>query len=256
MLVLLTPSKTMDFSAPSPTYVVPTVPVFDAQAKDLRQFFAALPVAEFRRIMKTSNTLTVASQRLFLEAVRKPALWAYKGDVFKGVCADTLSRDDAQFAQRHILIPSALYGLVRPYDAVQPYRLEMRANVAIGEVKTMYDFWGDSLAQYVASYWDNELLVLSSQEYARAVVRHLPLNVRVVTPIFLDRKKDGRIAQVPIYNKMMRGVMARWVIDHRISKLADIPIFNEQGYAYDEQRSTSEMPVFRREVMTPLRFTE
>lgn len=246
----------MDFLAPAPAFVVPTVPVFETQAQYLRQLLAELPAAEFQRVMKTSDTLTVSAQRLFTETVRKPAFWAYKGDVFKGVRAETLSHEDAQFAQRHILVPSAIYGLVRPYDAVQPYRLEMKAALKTGETQTMYGFWGDALARYVASYWDNELLVLSSQEYAKGVVNNLPSNIRVVTPIFLDTKKDGRIAQIPIYNKIMRGVMARWVIDHRINQLTDVTTFSEQGYSYDEQRSTSGSPVFRREVMTPLRFSD
>lgn len=246
----------MDFTTPAPLFVVPTQPVFAEQAQQVRDIIAGLSIDALQGVMRTSPRLTAEVHELYNHTHTKPAFWAYHGDVFKGVQVHTLTREAAQWAQRHVLVPSAVYGLVRPYDAIQPYRLEMRAKLCIGEAQDMYAFWSDQLARYVASYRQEELLVLSSKEYARAVTRHLLPDIRVVTPVFLDTKPDGRVAQVPIYSKMMRGVMARWVIDRQIASPDDLPSFGAHGYVYDPGRSTPAEPVFLRQEMKPLVFDE
>lgn len=246
----------MDFTTAAPSFVVPTQPVFAQQAQQVRDTIAGLSIDALQGVMRTSPRLTAEVHELYTHTHTKPAFWVYHGDVFKGVQAHTLTREAAQWAQRHVLVPSAVYGLVRPYDAIQPYRLEMRAKLHVGETQDMYAFWGDQLARYVASYRQKDLLVLSSKEYSRAVLRHLVCDIRVVTPVFLDIKPNGDIAQVPIYNKMMRGVMARWVIDGQIASPDDLPSFGAHGYVYDARRSTPAEPVFLRQEMKPLVFDE
>ena len=255
MLVLLTPSKTMDFETPTPGYIVPTTPPFAGQAGVIRYLLARYDQPSLQSLMRISPTLAERVQAMYRSHVYKPAFWTYHGDVFKGIKAQTLTQDDARFAQRHILVPSAVYGLLRPMDEISPYRLEMSAKLAVEGSSNLYEFWGEQLAQYVASYRQYELLILSSLEYSRAITKHLLPDIRVVTPVFLDVKGNGQIGQVPIYNKMMRGVMARWIIDQRIDRLEDITSFEAHGYSYDAERSAPNSPAYYREVMTPLVFT-
>jgi cytoplasmic iron level regulating protein YaaA (DUF328/UPF0246 family) len=254
MLTILTPSKTMDFTTPPPAYVRESTPCFSEEARRLRARVAKLPLEEIRTLMKVSEELAVKTHQLYKSDIRKPAFWAYDGDVFKGVQAHSLTEDDSAFAQAHVVVPSAVYGLVRPYDLISPYRLEMKAKLAVGDTKNLYAFWGDKLGRYIEGVAAGEVLMLSSYEYARTILPYVPATTRVVTPAFIDKKPNGQEAQVAIYNKMMRGVMARWVIDNRIDTLSAITTFAAHGYAYDVARSTDRTPVFYRQHMTPLKF--
>ncbi len=252
MLTILTPSKTMDFVSAAPSYVEATVPVFQVEADYLRSLIGAYNHATIRQLMIVSDGLAQRVHDMYQQDVTKPAFWAYDGDVFKGVQAATLTEADAVFAQQHVLVPSGLYGLARPFDLISPYRLEMKTKVATKDAKTLYQFWGDKLGSYVERYADREVLMLSSYEYARTILPCLSPKTRVVTPAFIDRKPDGTESQVAIYNKMMRGVMGRWVIDQRIDSLDDVHTFTAHGYSYSEERSTPDRPVFYRETMIPL----
>jgi cytoplasmic iron level regulating protein YaaA (DUF328/UPF0246 family) len=191
---------------------------------------------------------------MFMDNAAKQAFWAYDGDVFKGVQAKTMTAQDAVFAQDHILVPSGLYGLVRPYDMISPYRLEMKAKLSIGKAVNLYEFWGDRLGKYVDAHADKEVLMLSSYEYARTILPFVTPTTRIVTPAFIDTKPNGKEEQIAIYNKMMRGVMGRWVIDNRVDSLDDITAFKAHGYSFSPERSTDDKPVFYRPVMTPLKF--
>lgn len=254
MLTILTPSKTMDFASRAPSYVAVTVPEFQAEADQLRSHISTYDHAALRKLMSISDDLAQKVRAMYQEKVTKPAFWAYDGDVFKGVQAATLTESDALFAQDHMLVPSGLYGLVRPFDLISPYRLEMKAKLAIDEASNLYQFWADKLGRYVEQHASHEVLMLSSHEYARTIISYLQPSTRVVIPAFIDRKPDGSESQVAIYNKMMRGVMGRWVIDRRIDSLDGISEFRAHGYVYSEERSTADRPVFYREVMTPLIF--
>ena len=258
MITILTPSKTMDFGADTPDYVVPRTPHFTKEAAHIRSIVAAYDADAIMQLMRVSRPLAerVVSQYND-QVVPKPAFWAYRGDVFKGVRAWTLEPDAAAFAENHVLVPSAVYGLLRPSDAVEPYRLDMNAKLSVEGAKDLHDYWGGRLATYIVDLPElhGELCVLSSEEYSRALIANLPADISVTTPAFIDRKPSGQEAQVPIYNKMMRGAMARWIIDRRIDSAVDILSFSDHGYAYSPERSEPGRPVFFREKMTPLRFT-
>lgn len=182
----------------------------------------------------------------------KPSIYAYRGDVYKGFYADTLASDDLVWAQQHIWVMSGLYGALRPLDEISQYRLEMKANLPVKDAKNLYVYWGDRLAQYIDEHANGVICVLSSDEYARPVTRNS--RSRIVTPVFMDHKPNGNVGPVPIYSKMMRGVMARWIIDHRIERPEDLSGFNGFDYHYDASRSTTDKPVFVRASMTPLIF--
>lgn len=254
MLTILTPSKTMNFTVTAPEYVLATQPEFQTEAQYLRSVIREYDHGALRKLMSISDDLALRVQTMYREGVTKPSFWAYDGDVFKGVQAATLTRSDALFAQEHLLVPSGLYGLVRPFDLISPYRLEMKAKLVTEDASNLYRFWGKKLGQYVEHHASHEVLMLSSYEYAKAIVPYLSSATRVVTPAFIDKRPDGTEAQVAIYNKMMRGVMGRWVVDNRIDSIDDILKFTAHGYAYSAARSTANAPVFYRKIMKPLVF--
>jgi cytoplasmic iron level regulating protein YaaA (DUF328/UPF0246 family) len=254
MITILTPSKTMDFTTPAPDFVGATTPIFEQQASELRTVLSEYSIEQIAKLMHVSQILAEKTQAMFVDTTTKQAFWAYDGDVFKGVQAKTMSHDDATFAQAHVVVPSGLYGLVRPYDMISPYRLEMKAKLAIKPAKNLYEFWADKLGVYIDTHADGEVLMLSSYEYARTIIPYVSPITRIVTPAFIDTKPTGKEEQVAIYNKMMRGVMGRWVIDNRIDSLTDITRFSAHGYAYSPERSTDDKPVFFRSIMKPLVF--
>ncbi|MET0979890.1 MAG: YaaA family protein [Candidatus Saccharimonadales bacterium] len=254
MLTILTPSKTMNFTDEAPHFSRGTVAHFSKEAKQIRSSVASLSVGQIKDLMKVSDVLAQKTHDLFRQRGAKQAFWTYDGDVFKGVRAKTIDATAAAFAQDHIVVPSAIYGLVRPNDMIAPYRLEMKAKLSIGDAKNLYEFWSDTLAKYVETHADGEVLMLSSYEYARTILPYVTDTTRIVTPAFIDRKPNGDESQVAIYNKMMRGVMARWVIDNRIDSLEAIKEFSAHGYSYDATRSVDDKLVFYRPHMSPLRF--
>lgn len=254
MITILTPSKTMDFETAAPDYAQSAKPEFHRQAEGIRSTIGTYSIDRIEKLMSVSEALAQKVHLMYKRTELKQAFWAYDGDVFKGVQAKTLTEKDALFAQDHVLVPSAVYGLVRPFDMIAPYRLEMKAKFAMGDAKNLYELWGDRLGTYIETRANHEVLMLSSYEYAKAILPYLAPATRVVTPAFIDKKPDGTEAQVAIYNKMMRGVMGRWVIDKRIDALEDIYVFCAHGYAYSKERSSLDRPVFYREVMTPLKF--
>lgn len=257
MITILTPSKTMDFSADTPGYVAPGLPYFAKEAADIRSIVAGYDTDAIVKLMHVSRPLAERVVAQYNDPVTpKAALWAYRGDVFKGLQAWTLDARSAAFAEAHLLVPSAVYGLLRPSDLIEPYRLEMNAKLGVYGAKDFHEYWGERLARYVMEHPQlrAELCVLSSEEYSRALIAKLPADVTVTTPVFIDRKPGGQESQVPIYNKMMRGVMARWIVDNQIDTAADLVKFFGHGYAYSKERSQSNRPVFFRSEMKPLRF--
>ena len=242
----------MDFTPVALPGVSMTEPCFYPQARQIVR--AVLETKDLRNIMQASDAI-VDRTRLSYEqwgAHQNPSVYAYIGDVYKGFFARTLGYDDIRWAQEHILILSGLYGALRPLDAISGYRLEMKAKLPVGRAKDLYAFWGDTVAQMVDEKAGGVICVLSSDEYAKIVTVHT--KSRIVTPVFLDKKPNGSIGTVPIYSKMMRGVMARWIIDNRIDTPEGLSDFSKHDYAYDAKNSTPDRPAFYREVMTPLRF--
>lgn len=183
---------------------------------------------------------------------KAPAIFAYVGDVYKGFFADTLSADDLLWAQGHMLIMSGLYGALRPMDEISPYRLEMKAKLHLKNSNSLYAVWGDKIADFTDMQSDEVICNLSSDEYAKVVTKYT--KKRVVTPVFLDDKVNGTLGTVPIYSKMMRGVLARWIIDHRIDTPDGLHEFSSQGYVFDKAKSAPNQPVFYRTTPKPIRF--
>jgi uncharacterized protein len=257
MISILAPSKTMDFTTELPYKIAATTPLFIEDAAKIASALKRLNHAEIEKKMKVSSAIAAnvhAMYETWDKSGQKPAFWTYVGDVYKGVKANKLDEKSAQWAQRHILTMSGLYGVVRPYDRISPYRLEMKAAIPVEKRKNIYDFWGNELADYVASQANGVVCNLSSDEYGKPVTAHLPKDIRIVTPVFYDNRPSGKVGRAPIYNKMMRGVMARWIIDNRVDTPEGLRAFTGHGYSYSETLSTKDAPAFFREEMKPLVF--
>lgn len=239
-------------AAPVDSVIAATSPLFMQHATEIAH--AVRDVDDIAQFMKVSPSIATTVQDMYRQwgdAV-KPSMYMYRGDVYKGFYADTLGTGDIQWAQDHIMIASGLYGLLRPLDKISRYRLEMRAQLSVTGHANLYDFWGDQLATAADERANGTICILSSEEYARPIRKFA--TSRIVTPVFMDHKPNGTIGQVPIYSKMMRGVMARWIIDNRVDTPEGLVPFDRFGYVHDASRSTSEAPVFLREKMIPLVF--
>ncbi len=257
MLIILAPSKTLDFTTKIPLHLSPQQPVFIEDAEKIASVVKGLNETSIQKVMHVSPAIALnvrAMYETWHPRGDKAALWTYRGDVYKGMKANTLDLQAVEWAESHLVIMSGLYGIVRPLDKISAYRLEMKVHLEVAGARDLYAFWGDKLAQYVAKRSGGVICVLSSEAYVNPVVKHVPKEVRVVTPMFYDKKPNGKIGVAPIYSKMMRGVMARWMIDHRIETIEGLNAFSMHGYTYDKTKSTPHALAFYREKMHPLVF--
>ncbi|TWT99218.1 hypothetical protein Pla108_01530 [Botrimarina colliarenosi] len=254
MLILLSPAKTLDFS-PSDRDLPATKPVLHREAKQLAAVAKKLSVRDVAKLMELSDTLADTAHGYLQDwkakwdpRGAKQAVLAFRGDVYQGLDADTLSDTQLVKAQDQIRILSGLYGVLRPLDLIQPYRLEMGRRLANPRGKGIYAWWGDQVTDALkADLVDakSPLVVnLASNEYA-AVVRLKRLDAEVVTPTFKERKGDDyRI--VSFFAKRARGAMARDLLRSRAVGRRAIEAFSADGYAYREGLSTPATPVFTR----------
>lgn len=249
MLVVVSPAKKLDMS---PTQdVTPTRPAFHAEAMELASVAQRLTVGDLQKLMKISEPLAKLNADRFAEfgtMPEKPAALAFAGDTYQGLEAGSLEPDEMEWAQDHFRILSGLYGLLRPRDAIQPYRLEMGSRLKTARGKTLYEYWGDTLAETLNAQAEaiatDTLINCASQEYFGAVDRDA-LRLRVITPVFME-EKAGTPKVVSFYAKKARGAMARFVIQHRLTDPEALKAFDTGGYRYDDEMSTGDGPVFLR----------
>ena len=238
MLFVLSPATALDFSAPDQSLPV-TLPQFRKETTELAQVTRRLTVADLRRLMSLSDKLAGLNRERFQAFDPESedglqAAFAFNGDVYAGLQARTLNKADLAWAQDHLRILSGLYGLLRPMDLIQPYRLEMGTRLKTRRGATLYDFWADRIAKALneaaEGHADPTLVNLASQEYFGAVdarALKLPLlNIR-----FLE-EKDGASRIVSFYAKKARGLMARFAIDNRISRVEELKAFDLEGYRF------------------------
>ncbi|WP_391088208.1 peroxide stress protein YaaA [Vibrio sp. NH-UV-68] len=255
MLVVVSPAKTLDYESPLATQKY-TQPELLDYSKQLIEVCRQLTPADVASLMKVSDKIADLNVGRFQEWSdtftpdnARQAILAFKGDVYTGLDAESLSEDDFAYAQDHLRMLSGLYGLLRPLDLMQPYRLEMGTKLANDKGSNLYQFWGnvitDKLNQAIAKQGDNVLINLASNEYFKAV-KPKALDAQVITPVFKDCKK-GQYKVISFYAKKARGMMARYIIDNRISSVADLTQFDTAGYYFAEQESTPTELVFKRE---------
>ncbi|MEN8894620.1 MAG: peroxide stress protein YaaA [Yoonia sp.] len=256
MLVVISPAKSLDME---PVDVVSTVPAFQDDAIRLSKTARNLTLTQLKNLMSISDDLAKLNRDRFraFEAAPtvdmvKPAALAFNGDTYQGLEAKTLSEADLAWAQDHLGILSGLYGVLRPLDAIQPYRLEMGSRLKTRRGASLYDYWGDTIAKALnaraQAVGTDTLINCASQEYFGAADRKV-LKLKVVTPQFMEVKED-RPRIVSFFAKRARGAMARFVIENRVTSPAEILNFGAGGYAYDPDLSTPEKPVFLRDYPT------
>ncbi len=254
MLIVLSPAKTLDFETP-PVVETHTIPDFLADSRKLVRRLAGFDPAGLAGLMKISDalaTLNVARfgawKTPFTPANAKQAVLAFNGDVYEGLDAGALRPAQLEWAQSRLRILSGLYGLLRPLDLIQPYRLEMGIRLENERGKDLYAFWGDrlagALAAELAGHRHPVLVNLASEEYFKAVSRRA-LGRAVVQPVFQERK--GTAWKVVSFQaKRARGAMARYAIEHRIEDPKRLQRFDVDGYAFAPEASDDETWVFRR----------
>jgi cytoplasmic iron level regulating protein YaaA (DUF328/UPF0246 family) len=254
MLMVISPAKTLDFETP-PTTERFTQPQYLDHSQELILQLRELTPAQISELMHLSDKLAGLNAArfgswtpAFTAKNAKQALLAFKGDVYTGLAAETLSETDLDYAQQHLRLLSGLYGLLRPLDLMQPYRLEMGTKLANARGKDLYAFWGERISEWLnealAEQGDDVLLNLASNEYFSAVKRSA-LKARVIDTEFRDQK-NGQYKIISFYAKKARGMMSRFVISERIDNPEHLKQFDVQGYRFDNELSKPEKLVFLR----------
>lgn len=254
MLIVVSPAKTLDYESPV-TLQRTTQPQFmkrSAELVDLLRDFTPKKLGELMSISDQLAELNVnrfeAWQPKATKKNARQAILAFKGDVYLGLDASTFKDTDFDFAQERFRILSGLYGLLRPLDLMQAYRLEMGTKLKNPHGKSLYDFWGDSITlalnKQLKKTKSDVLLNLASNEYFKSV-QPKNLNARVVSPVFKERKGE-KYRVISFFAKKARGTMSRWVIRKKITDCRKLTKFSEDGYSYNADQSSEDKPVFLR----------
>ena len=254
MITVISPAKKLDLDSPVPALDV-TTPDFLGQSRKLNKILREYPELDLMELMHVSQNIAELNVQRnkqwktpFTPKNARPALLTFKGDVYQGLDAPTLKAADLKFSQKHLRILSGLYGLLRPLDLMQAYRLEMGTKLPNAAGKNLYEFWGetltDKLNEELTSQRSKYLINLASNEYFKAVKPKL-LEADVITPAFKE-KKDGTYKMIGIFAKKARGLMSRYMIKNRIDKPEDLKSFDLDGYAFNEKLSDDSNWVFTR----------
>jgi hypothetical protein len=254
MLTVISPAKNLDFDTQAHTQIH-SQPEFLDQSQLLIDELKPLTVVDVASLMKLSDKLAALNVARFndwqtpfsLDNAKQAAL-AFNGDVYTGLDANSLDDAGLEFAQTHLRILSGLYGILKPLDLMQPYRLEMGTKFANQRGKDLYAFWGSTLRETLEAdpaMADGVLINLASNEYFKAVEAK-KLNARVITPVFKDWK-NGQYKMISFYAKKARGLMTRYMIDNQINEPDSLKGFDYEGYRYSEEMSKADDWVFIRD---------
>ena len=255
MLLVISPAKTLDFSAPAGLASY-TVPELLERSQTLIELLREYSPAQLSSLMKISDELAQLNaaryqgwQQPFTPSNAKQAIAAFRGDVYLGLQAETFNGKDMAFAQKHLRILSGLYGVLRPQDLIQPYRLEMGTRLENEKGKDLYAFWGDSITEklnrQLQALCADTLINLASEEYFKAVKPSL-LKAQIITPVFKDLK-NGQYKIISFYAKKARGMMAGWIIRQQLKTSDSLRDFVEGGYYFSAEQSTPDEWVFLRD---------
>lgn len=254
MLITISPAKTLDYESPLATAKF-TQPELLAESQKLIKECRKLTPVDIASLMKISDKLAGLNAARFAEwhadftpENARQAILAFKGDVYTGMKAETFSPADFEFAQSHLRILSGLYGILRPLDLMQPYRLEMGISLKNTRGKNLYEFWGDIITKQLnlalAQQKDQVLVNLASDEYFKSV-NTKKLDGKIIKPVFLD-EKNGKYKVISFYAKKARGLMSRFIIQNKLTKTDQLSDFNLEGYQFDESQSKGNELIFTR----------
>lgn len=252
MKIIISPAKSLDFESKVPTSLH-TQPRFLAQSEKLNKKLKTLSKKKLSDLMSISDDLAGLNYERnqtwatpFTPENSKQAIYAFTGAVFQGIDANSIDEEKLPLLQDRLRILSGLYGLLKPLDLIQPYRLEMGTKIKVGRRDNLYKFWDEDLAKSLNDELeDDELLInLASTEYFKAVPKKA-LKVPMITPVFKDFK-NGQYKTIMTYAKMARGYMVRYIIDNNIKTIDKLKGFNVEGYGFSEEMSDGNELVFIR----------
>lgn len=254
MLILISPAKTLDYQSPLATERYTQPELLDHSQQLIREA-RKLSAPQIAKLMSISDKLADLNATRFHDwhpdftpANARQAILAFKGDVYTGLQAETFSEADFDFAQKHLRMLSGLYGVLRPLDLMQPYRLEMGIRLENAKGKDLYHFWGETITQTLndalKEQGSNVVINLASDEYYKSVKPKL-LNAGIIKPVFLD-EKNGKFKVISFYAKKARGLMTRYIIENRLTQPEQLTAFNSEGYFFDEEASENGELVFKR----------
>lgn len=255
MLIVISPAKTLDFETP-PGTKKSTAPALLDRSAELVEDMRELSPDDIRSLMGVSEKIADLNHHRFMNWSApfsldnaKQSILAFKGDVYTGLNAETLSAAELKFAQSHLRILSGLYGVLRPLDLMQPYRLEMGIKFANRGGKNLYEFWGNDITENLNAQLkklkSDVLVNLASNEYFKSV-KSRELNADIVTPVFKDLK-NGKYKVISFFAKKARGLMSRYAIEKGVTNPTALKKFKAQGYKYNPEQSTAREWVFTRD---------
>jgi cytoplasmic iron level regulating protein YaaA (DUF328/UPF0246 family) len=250
MLLVISPAKTLDYSHPE--YSAHTQPDFTSEVKDLVGVLRKKSATQISKLMHLSDSLSILNEEryqtftdTFSQDNSKQAILAFKGEVYAKMEADNFTAEDLEFAQQHLRILSGLYGLLKPLDLIQPYRLEMGTKLKTKKGDTLYDYWGTKISKALNAAGEGRTLVnLASQEYFKAVDKKT-LKLPIIT-IHFKEHREGNYQVVGFFAKQARGLMTRYAIQNRITDPEQLKVFQEDGYEFAERLSSAQDWVFIR----------
>ena len=253
MKTLISPSKTLNFDDYN-------TPGFNTDCRllddttELHKILTSYSINGIKDLMSVSDKIAELNYNRFkswenpsLSSKSKQAVYAFKGDVYSGLNAETITKDKFDFMQKNLRILSGFYGLLRPFDKILPYRLEMGTKLQNSRGKNLYEFWGNKITELLNKDFEGEkdiVINLASEEYYKSI-NNKNLNNKVITPVFKEYK-NGSYKTIAIYAKKARGLMSRYIIDNEIDNSDGLKTFNNEGYSYDESLSDNLNYVFTR----------
>lgn len=255
MIIVLSPSKRQDFESKIKIQETSKLRLKDKTLKLVDELKKYDP-EKLAKLMKISEDLSILNfqryqkfQANFTNQNAKPAIYAFKGDVYRDIEAESYTKDEINFAQKHLRTLSGLYGLLRPLDLIQPYRLEMKTKLKVDKSENLYEFWGDDITKLLNEDLKNAkskyLINLASEEYFKSI-NEKQLNAKVINIVFKEKKlnKDPQI--IAIYSKIARGTMANYIIKNKITDPEDLKKFNIDNYIFDAKSSNKDELTFIR----------
>ena len=253
MIVIVSPAKTLDFETEN--NFKHTLPRFQNEAIELIDVLKQKSEEDVGKLMSISDKLSALNVERYHQFTKKKdpvhakqAVFAFQGDVYQGLKADTFDQKDVEYAQDHFRILSGLYGLLRPLDLIQPYRLEMGTKLKVNENSNLYEFWNDKIVNQLnkdlKAQGDQLLINLASKEYFKAIDKK-KLKAQVIDVDFLDFS-SGKYKVVAFYAKKARGMMSHYIIKNKIKERDHLKGFDYDGYLYDEEASEDNKYVFKR----------
>lgn len=252
LLILLSPAKKLDFDRDCASLDYRQPAMWD-KTTTLAKKLKKISAKKIGTLMKLSPNLAGLNYERYqefeieqTEKVSKPSMFVFNGEVYTGLEASSFNDKDLNFADKHLRILSGMYGLLKPLDFIQPYRLEMGTKLPVGKSKNLYEFWGNDISDGINDSATNEdtIINLASNEYFKAA-KQKTLKSRIITPVFKDFK-NGQLKTIMVYAKKSRGQMANFIVKNQIMDPEEIKAFNKEGYEYNENLSSENEWVFTR----------